>query len=246
MSDTHLGAPALDNNNFREKLFVRWLDSIRNDAGELYLLGDIFDFWFEYRKVIPRGFTRVLGRLAGFTDAGIPVHFFTGNHDMWVFDYLPDEVGLTIHREAFLTEIRGKKFFLAHGDGLDPEDKGYLLLKRIFTNKTFQWIFSRLHPNFAIYLAHSWSKYSRLSKKGEQKEFKVKNESMFRFAENYLKKEWIDYFIFGHRHKMAVESMEGDSRFILLGDWLTNFSYGVFDGETFSLEQFNPIDIIEK
>jgi UDP-2,3-diacylglucosamine hydrolase len=229
----------MENNHYRELLFAQWLDFIIDDVQELYLLGDIFDFWFEYKKVIPRGFTRILGRLADMTDAGIPVHFFTGNHDMWVFDYLPDEIGLIVHRKELTTLINGKKFFLAHGDGLDPEDKGYMLLKKIFTNKTLQWIFARLHPNFALFLAHRWSKYSRLSKKCEQKEFKVKNESMFKFAENYLGSEWIDYFIFGHRHKMADVEIHGGSRFILLGDWITNFSYGVFDGETFSLKQFN-------
>jgi UDP-2,3-diacylglucosamine hydrolase len=238
VSDVHLGAPALANNRERELRFARWLDFIKDDVAELYLLGDIFDFWFEYRKVVPRGFTRILGRLADLSDKGVSIHFFTGNHDVWVFDYLPNEIGLTLHRDEFITEISGKKFFLAHGDGLDPEDKGYLFLKKIFTSKTLQWWFSRIHPNFAFHLAHQWSKSSRLSKLNLEEEFKVKNEYMYKFAEKYLEKEWIDYFIFGHRHQMTSVEINNGSRFILLGDWIKNFSYGVFDGDSFVLNKF--------
>jgi UDP-2,3-diacylglucosamine hydrolase len=238
ISDVHLGAPALANNRERELLFARWLDFIRDDVAELYMLGDIFDFWFEYRKVVPRGFTRILGRLADLSDNGVSIHFFTGNHDVWVFDYLPNEIGLTLHCNEFITEISGKKFYLAHGDGLDPEDKGYLFLKKIFTSKTLQWWFSRIHPNFAFHMAHQWSKSSRLSKLNRKEEFKVKNECMYKFAEKYLEKEWIDYFIFGHRHQMANVEIKNGSRFILLGDWIKNFSYGVFDGERFVLNKF--------
>lgn len=228
----------MTNNRERERLFARWLDSIKHDAAELYLMGDIFDFWFEYRKVVPRGFSRILGRLADMADGGISIHFFTGNHDVWVFDYLPREIGLKLHRNELITEIKGKKFFLAHGDGLDSTDKGYLFLKKIFTSKTLQWWFSRLHPNFAFFLAHQWSKSSRISKLNRQEEFKVKNEAMYRFAEKYLEKEWIDYFIFGHRHRVVNVEVKQHSRFILLGDWITNFSYGVFDGSDFVLNKF--------
>jgi len=239
VSDVHLGAPALKHNNReRERLFVKWLDFIGDDAEALYLMGDIFDFWYEYKKVVPRGFTRVLGRLADITDRGIPVHFFTGNHDLWAFDYLPEEIGLTVHHEGMATVIKGKKFFLAHGDGLDPDDKGYLFLKKIFMNRKLQWFFTRLHPNFAFNLAHRWSESSRLSKIDQKEEFKVKNESMYKFAQNFLEKEWVDYFIFGHRHQMASEELKKGARFILLGDWITSFSYGEFDGEQFELKRF--------
>ena len=219
-------------------LFARWLDEIKHDADELYLLGDILDFWFEYKKVVPRGFTRILGRIADLTDNGVPVHFFTGNHDLWIFDYLTAETGIQLHRDEFVTELGGKKFFLAHGDGLDPDDKGYRLLKKIFVSKTLQWWYSRLHPNFALFLAHKWSKSSRLSKSGSEEEFKVKNEAMYKFAESILQKEQIDYFIFGHRHRMTNEKIGQNSRFILLGDWITSFSYGVFDGETVDLKRY--------
>ena len=162
VSDVHLGAPALNNNHQRELLFAKWLDDISHDVTELYLMGDIFDFWWEYKKVVPRGFTRIIGRIANLTDRGIPVHFFTGNHDLWVFDYLPQEAGVVVHHNELIATLNGKKFFLAHGDGLDASDKGYIMLKKIFTSKRLQWLYSRLHPNFALHLAHSWSKESRI------------------------------------------------------------------------------------
>lgn len=239
VSDVHLGAPALKNNHQRELLFAKWLDDISHDVKELYLMGDIFDFWWEYKKVVPRGFTRIIGRIANLTDSGIPVHFFTGNHDLWVFDYLPQEAGVVVHHNELITTLNGKKFFLAHGDGLDPNDKGYLMLKKIFTSKRLQWLYSRLHPNFALHLAHSWSKESRNAKPVTEKEFKVKSEGMYQFAQSYLEKEQIDYFIFGHRHQMANEEIGSNSKFILLGDWIRNFSYGVFDGEKFELKKID-------
>ena len=238
VSDVHLGAPALSNNKEREILFSQWLDAIKSDVSELFLMGDIFDFWYEYKKVAPRGFTRILGRLADIADNGVHVHFFTGNHDLWVYDYLPEEIGLTLHRNELITKRNGKTFYLAHGDGIDPDDKAYIFLKKIFTNKLMQWLFSRLHPNFAFYMAHNWSKSSRLSKMGLEEEFKVKNEGMYKFAENISKKELIDYFIFGHRHRMVNVEMNNSARFVLLGDWINNFSYGVFDGEKFELKRF--------
>jgi UDP-2,3-diacylglucosamine hydrolase len=234
----HLGAPALNNNKEREKLFAQWLDNIKTDVSELYLMGDIFDFWYEYRKVAPRGFTRILGRIADISDSGVPVHFFTGNHDLWIYDYLPNEIGLILHRNEFITEIAGKKFFLAHGDGFDPDDKGYQFLKKIFTSKKLQWFFSRLHPNFALFLAHKWSKSSRLAKLGTEEDVKVKDEAMYKFARNYLKKERADYFIFGHRHIMVDSKITDSSRLIILGDWINHFSYGVFDGEKFELKKY--------
>ncbi len=241
VSDVHLGAPALNNNRERELLLVKWLDEIKDDVSELYLLGDIFDFWYEYKKVVPRGFTRILGRIADFTDRGVPVHFFTGNHDVWVFDYLQQETGIILHREEFITQIEGKTFFLAHGDGLDHTDKGYLLLKKIFVNKTLQWLFSRLHPNFAFSIGHKWSKSSRLAKMGLEEEFKVKNDEMYKFAERFLQNEFTDYFIFGHRHQMVDVQMNNNTRFILLGDWINHYSYGVFDGETFELKTYKRL-----
>ncbi len=238
VSDVHLGAPALSDNPEREKLFAGWLNHIRSDADAIFLMGDIFDFWFEYRTVVPRGHTRVLGKIAEITDCGIPVHFFTGNHDIWVFDYLPAETGIILHREAFKTELIGKKFYLAHGDGLDSEDKGYLMLKKIFTSSFWQWFFARFHPNFAVTVAYRWSKSSRLSKKSDGQAFDAENEGMYKFALSMLGQEHFDYFVFGHRHRIADVEMPGNSRFILLGDWIKTFSYGVFDGEKFELKKY--------
>lgn len=238
VSDVHLGAPALKNNRERELLFARWLDEIAEDVAELYLMGDIFDFWYEYKKVAPRGFTRILGRIANLTDRGIPVHFFTGNHDVWVFDYLAEEIGVIVHHEEYLTEIRGKKFYLAHGDGLDADDKGYLLLKKVFTNKPMQWLFSRLHPNFAFWLAHKWSASSRLSKSDIEPDFMVNQDGMYKFAADFLKTTPVDYFVMGHRHRMIMKEMDGKATFILLGDWINSFSYGVFDGKMFQLKKY--------
>lgn len=243
ISDTHLGAPALSNNRDREMLFARWLDEIKYDVDELYLMGDIFDFWYEYSKVVPRGFTRIMGRIADLSDRGIPVHFFTGNHDLWVFDYLSSELGVIVHRNEIVKEIGGKRFFLAHGDGLDAEDKGYIRMKKIFTNRMMQWLFSRLHPNFALTLAHKWSKSSRITKMERDDNFEVKEDGMYKFAEGILSNEPIDYFIFGHRHKMVDVPMNEKTRFVLLGDWIKNFSYGVFDGEKFELKKYSDLAV---
>ena len=237
ISDVHLGAPALTNNSERERLFVHWLDDIKKEAALLFLMGDIFDYWFEYRKVVPRGFTRTLGKIAEIADSGIPVHFFTGNHDIWVFDYLPTELGIHVHRHEMRVTLLGKRFFLAHGDGLDPSDKAYLLMKKIFTNRFFQWCFSHIHPNLGVAIAHAWSKRSRIAKGGGTP-FRGDQEALYHFAGSVLEKEEVDYFVFGHRHLMLDLPLGGESRYINLGDWITHFSYGVFDGEKFELKTY--------
>jgi UDP-2,3-diacylglucosamine hydrolase len=237
-SDIHLGLYPPDKSRKREKLFVQWLDEIKNDASELYLLGDIFDFWYEYRKVVPRGFTRVLGKICEFTDKGIPVHYFTGNHDVWVFDYLPSETGVIIHHKPFITEIYGKKFFLAHGDDLGFEDIGYKFLKRCFTNKTLQWMFSKLHPNFALSIGHAWSRKSRYSK-GIAEEFKGEDKELqILFAKATLKKEHFDYFIFGHRHIAMDYKLSDNSKLINLGEWIFSYTYAVYDGNDVQLKKY--------
>ncbi len=239
-SDAHFGLSGPDKSLPREKLFARWLEDIKKDAGEIYLLGDIFDFWFEYKQVVPRGYTRILGKIAEITDDGIPVHFFTGNHDIWAFDYLPRETGVIIHKGPLITEIYGKRFYLAHGDGLDDSDKGFKLLKKIFTSPLLQWLFARLHPNFAIWFGHKWSHKSRYSKelitpyKGDEQE-----EHMI-FANRMLDQEHFDYFVFGHRHiPLDLPLKNGSSRCINLGDWLWHFTYGVFDGEKMEVKEFS-------
>lgn len=239
VSDVHLGAPALKDNRERELLFASWLREMGKDAEAVYLMGDIFDYWFEYRTVVPRGFTRVLGAIASLTDQGIPVHFFTGNHDIWAFDYLPAETGMVVHREPVMCTIGGKRFFLAHGDGLDANDKGYILLKRIFTSKTLQWLYARVHPDLTIGMAHHWSKNSRLSKKTEGSKWMGEKEGIYKFAQSVSEKEEVDFFVFGHRHRIADMAIGEKSRLILLGDWISTFSYGVFDGSRFELRIYN-------
>lgn len=240
ISDVHLGAPALNNNREREHLFVNWLNMVAKDADAIYLLGDIFDFWYEYKKVVPKGFVRTLGTIANIVDNGIPVYFFTGNHDVWVFDYLPEEVGVTVHHEPLETKIYGKNFFLAHGDGLDPDEKSYILLKRLFTNKTAQFLFSRLHPNFAFGLGHQWSKHSRLSKGLEGEASKgIEGEGTVRFAKRHSKTSNIDHYVFGHRHILMNEEIEPNVTLTFLGEWINYFSYAVFDGEKIELKKYN-------
>ncbi len=236
-SDLHLGLPDYEKSLEREKLFVKWLDEIRENAHSIYLLGDIFDFWHEWKRSAPQGFVRLLGKIAEITDSGIPVHFFTGNHDIWVKKYLPHETGVILHREEFTTEIFGKQFFLAHGDGLGPGDPGYKLLKKVFTNKFLQWCFSRLHPDFSLWIGHSWSHNRRMSERypvfhGEEGEW------LIQYSIEKLKMAHFDYFIYGHRHLPGIHPIGNSSTYINLGDWLSNFTYGEFDGEEFKLKSY--------
>jgi UDP-2,3-diacylglucosamine hydrolase len=239
-SDVHLGSGAMSRSREREMLFVKWLHKVKQDASMLFLLGDIFDFWFEYRKVAPQGFVRVLGALAEICDSGIPVHFFTGNHDIWVFDYLPRETGMIIHREPFETELFGKKFFLAHGDDLGGKDKKYQVLKRFFNNRLAQWAFAKIHPDLALSMAHGWSKNTRLSKGIEGVGFLGENrEDQIVFAREVLVQKHIDYFVFGHRHLALEFQLSPTSKLFMLGNWFNDIAYGVFDGNDFYLERIN-------
>lgn len=238
ISDIHLGAPALNNNPEREKLFVDWLTDAGRDADEIYLLGDIFDFWYEYRKVVPRGFVRTLGKIAELTDRGIKVHYFTGNHDVWVYDYLPSETGVILHREPIIITLGDKTFYLGHGDGLDPNDKGYLLLKRLFTSKTAQFFFSRLHPNIALWFGHQWAKRSRISK-GTLPEYveDIEKEGAVQFARSFIHNPPVDYFIFGHRHIFHQKEIKPGVNVLFLGEWFNFFSFAVYDGKSVELRK---------
>jgi len=239
-SDVHLGAPLIKDHREHEKRFVAWLDFVKDSAEAIYLLGDIFDFWFEYKKVVPRGNARLLGKLAEITDSGIPIHFFTGNHDIWVFDYLPAETGVIVHRHPLEIQLNNKLFYLAHGDGLGKYDKKYNLLKVLFTNKIAQWFFGHIHPNWGIAFASLWSKKSReknLAKYGstylgDDKEWLVL------YSKSVLEKKHYDYFVYGHRHVDRVIALNSNSTMVYLGDWIKLFSYGVWDGNEFKLEYF--------
>lgn len=237
-SDAHFGLPSPEESIPRERLFVQWLDKIKEDAEEIYLLGDMFDFWFEYKYVVPRGFTRVLGKIAELTDSGIPVHFFTGNHDLWVSDYLPRETGMIIHKDYYTTTLAGKKFYMAHGDGLGSNDPGFKIIKWIFTNKTLHWVFSRLHPNFAVWMAHKWSHKSRYSKELSTPFMGEDKEHLVLFSNSILEREYYDYLVFGHRHiPLNIVLKNGHSRLVNLGDWIVHFTYAVFDGEKMEIKK---------
>ncbi|MBN1252645.1 MAG: UDP-2,3-diacylglucosamine diphosphatase [Bacteroidales bacterium] len=236
-SDLHLGLPNFEKSLKREKLFVKWLDEIKKDAAEIYLLGDIFDFWHEWKRAAPQGFVRMLGKLAEISDSGIPIHLFTGNHDIWIYDYLPREIGVILHRKEYIIENSGKKIFMAHGDGLGPGDFSYKLLKKIFTNKFLQWCFKRLHPDFALWIGHSWSSNRRMTERYPVFHG-IDNEWLISYSKKKLEKEHFDYFIFGHRHLPGVHDISEKSKYINLGDWLSNFTYGVFDGEKFELKKY--------
>ena len=231
ISDAHLGAPTIENPREQEKMLVRFLDSIKQDVSTLFLLGDILDFWYEYKKVVPRGFTRFFGKIAELTDSGIEVHWFVGNHDMWIFDYLPNELGIIVHHKPEEITLLGKRFFLAHGDRLDDRSAVFQILQTIFHNKFCQWLFSGIHPRWAIGLAQVWSKHNRATGKhnsylGEENEYAV------RFSKEYLKDKnpEIQYFIFGHRHIVLDLKIASDCKVLILGDWISEFSYATFDG----------------
>lgn len=236
-SDFHLGIPNKEKSLEREKLIVQWLDEVKKDAAEIYLMGDMFDFWFEYKTAVPKGFTRLLGKIAEICDAGTPVSVFTGNHDMWMFDYLRDELGVNIYRKPVTREFSGKRFFLAHGDGLGPGDHGYKFIKKVFANPLCQWLFARIHPNTGIGIANFWSRRSRMAN-GHKDEFKGEdNEYLVHFVKGVLKKEHYDYFIFGHRH-LPLELQIGNSWYINLGEWVNYSTYAVFDGNKLELKHY--------
>ncbi|MBI3511528.1 MAG: UDP-2,3-diacylglucosamine diphosphatase [Bacteroidetes bacterium] len=238
-SDFHLGAPDHASSLVREKKIVAWMNSIKADCSELFLVGDIFDAWFEYKRVVPKGFVRLMGKIAEFTDAGIPVHVFSGNHDMWMFGYLVDECGVKLYHAPMQREWNGKKFFIGHGDGLGPGDGGYKFMKGGFRNKFLQWCYARLHPNFAVRLAQKISMRGFEKKEKQLKYHGDDKELLMLFCRQKLKTEHFDYFIFGHRHIPLDLECGKNSRYINLGDWIRSESYAAFDGEKVELKKFS-------
>ncbi|RDC56972.1 UDP-2,3-diacylglucosamine diphosphatase [Pedobacter chinensis] len=239
-SDFHLGAPGYAASRAREEHIVSWLNFIEPNCSELFLMGDIFDFWFEYAKVIPKGFIRLQGKLATMADAGIKIYFFKGNHDMWVRDYFTLEIGMEIISDELIMERGGKKFYLHHGDGLGPGDRKYKFLRKIFRSKLCQWLFARLHPNFGIGIANAWSQGSRAAKTGKEVFSGKEKEWLAIYAKEQLQKQYFDYFIFGHRHLPLDIDLGSGSRYINVGEWLNYNSYAVFDGVDLKLESYNP------
>ncbi len=243
LSDFHLGAPDYDSSIEREKLIIRFLDEIKNDAAEIFLVGDMFDFWYEYKNVVPKGYTRLLGKLAALTDEGITIHFFVGNHDMWMRDYFQKELNIPVYFEPKEFIRNGKKIFVGHGDGLGPDDKGYKRLKKIFRNPVCKWLFGILPPVFGMGLANYLSRRSR-AKTGSNEEVFLGEEKewLILYSKEILKKKNIDFFVFGHRHLAIDYRLNENSRYINLGDWIHSFTYALLDGEEMTLQSYTGKD----
>jgi len=238
-SDFHLGVPDRQTSLVREKRIVAWLDQLKDDAHSIYLLGDIFDFWFEYKQAIPKGFIRLQGKLAELRDAGIPIYFFTGNHDMWMFDYFEKEMGIVIYRKPQLLTVGGSKILVGHGDGLGDGDNFYKLLKWFFNSGVCQWLFARLHPNLGIAIAKYWSRKSRISNNAREEKFNgEEKEFLLAYCKELEKKEHHEYYIFGHRHLPLDLRVGENSRYINLGEWVHFNTYGVLDSNSLELRTF--------
>jgi UDP-2,3-diacylglucosamine hydrolase len=242
VADAHLGARFHQDSSAIEKKLVRWLDSIKNEAAALYLLGDMFDYWFEYKYVVPKGYVRFLGKLAELSDAGVEIHLFTGNHDVWLFDYLPKEIGAHIHRDLFTVDLLGKRFLLGHGDEVDYRSRSFRFLRALFRNKFCQWLYAGIHPRWTFGFALGWSLNSRekgLKTKWEDDYQGEDFEYLVSFAKDYLKTQPdINFFIFGHRHIMLDLMLSRTSRLLIAGDWMRYFSYIEWDGQNLSLLRF--------
>ncbi|HUH32441.1 MAG TPA: UDP-2,3-diacylglucosamine diphosphatase [Daejeonella sp.] len=244
-SDFHLGVPDHLSSRQREDRIVRWLTSIQNSAAEIYLLGDTFDFWFEYATVVPKGYIRLLGKLAELSDKGIRIVMFKGNHDMWMFDYFKNEIGIEIISDELIIERAGKRFFLHHGDGLGPGDPGYKFLKTFFRSRFCQWLFARLHPNLGVGIAKRWSAKSRLANNQKETYTTAEHEWLVSYSKELLSATHFDYLIFGHRH-LPLDIQINNSRYINLGEWLNYNSYAVFDGSQLEIKYFESVASMDK
>ncbi|MDB5222553.1 MAG: metallophosphoesterase [Chitinophagaceae bacterium] len=237
LSDFHLGAPDYASSLIREKRIVKFLDEIKNDAAQIFILGDLFDFWYEYKTVVPKGFVRILGKLAELTDAGIEIHFFVGNHDMWMKGYFEKELNIKVYHQPHEFDLNGKKFFIGHGDGLGPGDHRYKALKRVFRNKFSQWMFGFLHPRVGIGMADYFSRKSRATTGKTDEQFLGEDkEWLIIFSREMLKTKHYDYFIFGHRHLPIDFKLNDATYYINLGDWIKYNSYAIFNGENVELK----------
>ena len=237
-SDFHLGAPNREESLAREKKIVRWLDSIAADAQALFLMGDLFDFWFEYKHAVPKGGVRLQGKLADLSDAGLPITIFSGNHDMWMKDYFPQEFGIPVFHQPREIKINDKSMLIGHGDGLGPGDQRFKVLKRVFRNPLSIWLFGKLHPDLGIGIANAWSKTSRANHMDKDRIFMGEDEWLLAYCKEVENRQHHDYYIFGHRHLPLDLAVNSKSRYINLGEWLSHFTYGVFNGDEFMLKEF--------
>ncbi|WP_353088373.1 UDP-2,3-diacylglucosamine diphosphatase [Flavobacterium sp.] len=238
-SDQHLGAPTAEASFPREQKFVAWLDTVKQDAEAIFLLGDLFDFWFEYKTVVPKGFVRVLGKLAEIRDSGIPIYFFVGNHDLWMHDYFEKELNIPVYHDNQTFTFNGKSFLIGHGDGKGPGDKGYKRMKKVFTHPVSKWVYRWLHPDLGVKLAQYLSVKNKLiSGESDVKFLGEDNEWLVQYCKRKLQTQHYDYFVFGHRHFPMTIALNAQSTYINLGDWIGYFTYGVFDGTQMTLEKF--------
>lgn len=239
-SDNHLGAPTMKESRVRELKFVRWLDTVKKDAGVIFLMGDLFDFWFEYKTVIPKGFTRTLGKLAELSDAGIQIHYFVGNHDLWMNGYFEEELNIPVYHKPQQYTINGTSFFIGHGDGLGPDDKGFKRMKKVFTNPVAKWFFKWLHPDLGVRLAKHLSVSNKLISGDDDAKFLGNDkEWLVLYAKRKLESQHFDHFIFGHRHLPLEIELKKDSTYTNLGDWIKYYTYAEFDGSKLSLKEFS-------
>lgn len=239
-SDFHLGVGSKTTSIQRERQLVSWLDHIKHDAKALFLVGDIFDFWFEYSTVVPKGFIRFLGKLAELADLGVEITLFKGNHDMWMFGYLKEQLNARVVDNELILQLDGKIFYIHHGDGLGPGDAKYKFLKAFFRSKVCQWLFARLHPNLGIGIAQRWSRHSRAANLDEERFLGEDREWLLQYAKELLQQEHFDYFIFGHRHLAYDMQLAENSRIINLGEWMHACTYAVWDGKQLELKKWTP------
>ncbi|WP_282132960.1 UDP-2,3-diacylglucosamine diphosphatase [Cellulophaga baltica] len=240
-SDNHLGAPTMKHSYPREKKFVAWLDEIKTDAAAIFLLGDMFDFWMEYKTVVPKGFTRTLGKLAEIADSGIPIYYFVGNHDLWMNGYFEEELGIPVFHSPQQFTFNDTSFFIGHGDGLGPGDKGYKRMKKVFTNPFSKWLFRWLHPDLGVRLAQYLSVKNKLISGDDDAKFLgEEKEWLVQYAKRKLEQDHYDYFVFGHRHLPLDITLADKSKYINLGDWIGYYTYGVFDGKEMILKTYSP------
>jgi len=237
-SDFHLGTSSNEPSIVREKKVVKWLKNIKNDAHHIFILGDIFDFWFEYKYTIPKGFTRLQGTLMELRDQGIPITFFSGNHDIWMFHYFQDEFEIPVYRDPANLNINDKKFLIGHGDGLGPGDRKYKFFKRLFENPLSQWMFKWIHPDIAFSIANRYSRKSRIKNLNMDHEFKGEEEWLFQYCKEVEKIDHHDYYIFGHRHLPFILDINNNSSYINIGDWIFSFTYGEFSDNEMQIKKF--------
>jgi len=238
-SDQHLGIPNHADSLVREQKFTGWLDTVKQDAEAIFLLGDLFDFWFEYKTVVPKGFVRILGKLAEIVDGGTPIHFFVGNHDLWMHNYFEKELNIPVHHKPLEFTSNRKTFLIGHGDGLGPNDKGYKRMKKVFTNPLSKWFYRWLHPDIGMRLGNYLSTKNKMISGDEDAKFLGEdNEWLVQYCKRKLENKHYDYFLFGHRHLPMTIELNNKSTYINTGDWITHFTYAVFDGEKTELKSF--------